>query len=88
MIPASPWIGSNRNAHVFGVIALRSASASPKGMILNPGVNGPKPWRYCSSLEKLTIVTVRPWKLFAQTMISACAVGDSFHLVSPLARGF
>jgi len=38
------------------------------------GVNGPKPSRYWSSVEKLTIEMVRPWKLLAQTMISACPV--------------
>ena len=60
MIPASPWMGSTRKAQVLGVIASRKALASPKGMTLNPGVNGPKPSRYCSSVEKLTMVTVRP----------------------------
>ena len=74
-MPASPWIGSTRKAQVFGVIACLSALASPKGMTLKPAVNGPKPSRYCSSVEKLTMVTVRPWKLFAQTMISALPSG-------------
>ncbi len=56
---------------MFGVIAFRNASTSPNRITLKPGVNGPKPSRYCSSVEKLTIVTVRPWKWLAQTMISA-----------------
>ena len=42
MTPASPWIGSTRKATVLGVIAASSASASPNGTILKPGVNGPK----------------------------------------------
>ena len=29
MMPASPWIGSTRNAAVFGVMAASSAAASP-----------------------------------------------------------
>ncbi len=40
-------------------------------MILKPGVKGPKPSLYCSSVLKPTMVVVRPWKLSAQTMISA-----------------
>jgi hypothetical protein len=36
---------------------------------------GPEARRYCSSLEKLIAVTVRPWKFPAQTMISACPSG-------------
>ena len=42
---------------------------------MKPGVNGPKPSRYCASVEKLTMVIVRPWKLFAQAMISAWPSG-------------
>ena len=75
MMPASPWIGSTRNAHVFGVMAARSASASPYGITRKPGVSGPKPERYCSSVEKLMIEMVRPWKLFRQAMISAWPSG-------------
>ena len=74
-MPASPWIGSTRNAAVLGVMAASRAAASPKGITVNPGVIGPKPSRYCSSVEKLTIVVVRPWKLSAQTMISAWSFG-------------
>ena len=40
-------------------------------MTLKPGVKGPKPSLYWSSVEKPTMVVVRPWKLSAQTMISA-----------------
>ncbi len=47
-------------------------------MILKPGVKGPKPWRYCSSLEKPTIVVVRPWKLFSQMTISAASGATPF----------
>ena len=41
-IPASAWMGSTMNAAVIGVMASSRASMSLKGMILNPGVNGPK----------------------------------------------
>ena len=44
-------------------------------MSLKPGVNGPKSSRYCCSDENPTIVVVRPWKLFSQTMISARSLG-------------
>ncbi len=44
-MPASAWIGSTRKAAVFGVMAFSRASASPKGMIGKPGVNGPKSLR-------------------------------------------
>ena len=40
-------------------------------MRLKPGVKGPKPSRYFSTEEKVIMVTVRPWKLPSQTMISA-----------------
>jgi len=60
---------------VFGVIAPATAAASPYGTTRKPGVKGANPSRYCASVEKLTMVTVRPWKLLAQTMISACPSG-------------
>ena len=44
---------------------------SPYGTETNPGVNGPKPSLACGSVEKLTIVTVRPWKLPSATTIFA-----------------
>ena len=68
-MPASHWMGSNRNAQVFGVMASSSASVSPNGILTKPGVNGPKPSRYSGSEEKPTMVVVRPWKLLSQTMI-------------------
>ncbi len=68
--PASPCIGSARKATVFGVMASRSACASPYGIVLNPGVYGPNPSLANGSVEKLMIVTVRPWKLCSQVMIS------------------
>ena len=71
MMPASPWMGSTRNAAVFGVMAASSAAASPKGMTLNPGVSGPNPSLYWAALEKLMRLIVRPWKLPWQAMISA-----------------
>ena len=33
-------------------------------------------------------VTVRPWKLLAQTMISALSLGNALNLGTPLASGF
>ena len=78
MTPASPWIGSTRKATVFGVMASSSALASPKGMILKPGANGPKCSRDAASVLKPMIPRVRPWKLSAQTMISACPSGTPF----------
>ena len=42
-----------------------------EGTCSKPGGNGPKPSRYCASVEKPKIVIVRPWKLPAQAMISA-----------------
>ena len=48
---------------VSSSIAASSASASPYGTTSNPGVNGPKSVVEASSVEKLTIVIVRPWKL-------------------------
>ena len=44
-----------------------SASASPYSTTWKPGVNGSKPVRADASVEKLTMVVVRPWKLFVQT---------------------
>jgi hypothetical protein len=38
-------------------------------------VNGPKPDRAVSSVEKLTIVVVRPWKLPSATTIVARSAG-------------
>ena len=73
--PASPWIGSTRKPTVLGVMAASSASASPNGITLKPGANGPKPPRDCGSVEKPTMARVRPWKLSAQTMISAWPSG-------------
>jgi len=41
----------------------------------NPGVYGPKSARESSSVEKLTIVVVRPWKFPLNTMITAWSAG-------------
>jgi hypothetical protein len=62
MMPPSPWIGSTRKPAVFGVMAFSRASASPYGIEMKPGVNGPNPSRAWWLEEKLTIVVVRPWK--------------------------
>ena len=77
-MPASPCTGSTRKAAVFGVIAACNALASPKGTGTKPPQNGPKFSRYCGSEENPTMVEVRPWKLPAQQMISACASGTFF----------
>lgn len=63
---------------MFSVIASRSAVRSPYGTISNPGVYGPKSSRASGSVEKLMIVVVRPWKLFAATMIFAMPSGTPF----------
>ena len=78
MTPASPWIVSTRKATVFGVIASSSALTFPKGIILKPGANGPKCSRAGASVLKPTMPRVRPWKLSAQTMISAYPSGTPF----------
>ena len=49
-----------------------------EGMILKPGANGPKCSRTAASVLKPTIPRVRPWKLSAQTMISAYPSGTPF----------
>ena len=79
-MPASPCTGSTMNAAVFGPIAASSAAGSPNGTLRKPGVNGPKPSRYCGSLEKLMMVVVRPAKLPAATRISACPAGTPLTL--------
>ena len=76
-------IPRDRHAMFFatlGVIASSRASALPNSIVVKPGANGPKSSRYCGSLEKPTMVVVRPWKLSLQTMISASFRG------TPLAR--
>ena len=39
-------------------------------MVDNPTGKGPKPSRYCGSVERPVAVIVRPWKLPWATMIS------------------
>ena len=60
IMPPSPCTGSTRNAAVLDVIVRASASASPYGIVRSPGGNGPKPSRYCGSLERPVIAIVRP----------------------------
>ena len=43
-----------------------------------PGVYGPKPLRACSSVLKLTMVVVRPWKFPSQTIIFAWSLATPF----------
>jgi hypothetical protein len=73
--PASPWIGSSRTAAEFSVIPARSASMSPYGTTLKPGVNGPNSWRALESVENEMMVVVRPWKFAPATTISAAPSG-------------
>ncbi len=79
-MPPSPWMGSTRKPTVFGPMARSSAARSPYGTSRKPGVNGPKPSRYCGSSENETMVTVRPWKLPRQQMISAWPSGTPLIL--------
>jgi hypothetical protein len=60
---------------VVSSIAAVRASRSPYGTILKPGVYGPKSSRASGSVEKLTMVVVRPWKLFSATTIVAWPSG-------------
>ncbi len=46
-------------------------------------MKGPKPERAVSSVEKLTIVVVRPWKLPDATTIVARSAADALDLVTP-----
>ena len=71
MTPPSPWIGSTSTAQVFGVIAARTASTSPYLTMRKPGRTGRSGSSQSGSVEKPTIVVVRPWKLPSATMISA-----------------
>ncbi|MPM69764.1 hypothetical protein SDC9_116712 [bioreactor metagenome] len=70
IIPASPCIGSTRNATVFGFMADFSSSMLPYSITLNPGVKGPYPFLASGSVLIETIVIVLPWKLLAHTIIS------------------
>jgi hypothetical protein len=56
-------------------MAASRAARSPYGTIRKPGVYGPKSSRASGSVEKLTIVVVRPWKLPSITTIVACSAG-------------
>ncbi len=56
---------------MWWVIAFSSACTSPYGIIRKPPSYGPKSSLYCGSDDIPTMVVVRPWKLFSQTMISA-----------------
>ena len=80
MMPASPCTGSTRKATVSGVMARSSAAGSPNFTLTNPGAKGPKPSRYWASLEKPTMVVVRPAKLPAATMICARPSGTPLTL--------
>ena len=53
----------------MGVIAASIDSLRPNSTMGKPGVNGPKPVRYCGVVEKLMTLIVRPWKLFLKQMI-------------------
>jgi hypothetical protein len=72
---------SMSTATVSASTAAVTASTSPYGTTRNPGVNGPKPSRATVSVEKLTIVVVRPWKLPAATMMFPWSAGTPYLLV-------
>ena len=52
----------------------------PEGDGDDQGAKGPNPSLYCDSELNPTMVVVRPWKLLAQTMISAKSSGISLIL--------
>ena len=87
-MPASPWIGSTRNATTSGSSrAVFSASASPKGTDTNPGVNGPKPFVAEGSEEKPTIVIVLPVEVPVTHDDLRATFGHALHVVAPTPRG-
>ena len=59
-------VGADRTRERVGIAVRDVAKAAG---------NGPKPSRYCGSVEKPTIVIERPWKLPLHTMISARSAG-------------
>ncbi len=65
-------------AAVSGVIAASTAATEPYSTIRKPGVKGPKRLVESGSVEKPTIVVVRPWKFPSATMISAFGYGTPF----------
>ena len=81
-------MGSTMKAQVFGVMASRKALESPKGITLNPGVNGPKPSRYCSSVEKLTMEMVPAVEVIGADDDFRLVLRNAFNFVAPFARGF
>ena len=86
MTPASPWIGSISTATVSSSIAAaQRLGRSPYGTMRKPGVYGPKSSRASGSVEKLTIVVVRPWKLSVGDHDVRLAGRHALDLVAPLA---
>src|SRR6266571_6398477 len=75
MTPASPWIGSTSTATTLSSMASARAPRSPYGTTRKPGVNGPYEPRASSSVEKLMIVVVRPWKLPSKATMTAWPAG-------------
>ena len=84
--PASPWIGSISTATV--VVVDRGLAARPGRRRARSGsraCTARSRSRASGSVEKLTIVVVRPWKLPSATMIVAWSAGHALDLVAPLA---
>jgi len=54
---------------VCGPIADSSAAGSSYGIVFSPVGYGPKPSRYCGSVESPVIVIERPWKLPRDAMV-------------------
>ena len=85
-MPASPWIGSIRIAHVF--LFILSLNDFIDSDILHsdqqyfastkPLPKGPNPSLYDSSEENPTIVVVLPWKFPSATIISALSSSIPF----------
>ena len=86
MMPASPWIGSTRNAAVCSLIAASSASMSPYSTRRKPGGKGPKPDWYCGSSDMATMAIVRPWKLPEAGDDLRLVRGHALDRVGPLPR--
>ena len=73
--PASPWIGSTRKPTVLRRDRGFQGVGIAERHHLEAGREGAEAGARRGSVEKPTIGMVRPWKLSAQTMISAWFLG-------------
>ena len=85
-MPASPWIGSTRNAAVRGVMAFASASASPYGMVDSPA----REWSETVAILRLRRQAGGRDRPPVEVTVAADDLGASVRypldLVAPLAR--